>query len=582
MKIALICPWNPKETAIAQNQIAYFRCMCDYTDIDFFSDKTVEVEVISIKKLDLDTIKKYDVLHFQWGNNPLHFFEYSFMKKLKFLGMKFPTVSTIHEVDLQYMIGAHKNGWLSRYHLAMKYFTSFYKEILKNRMIPDILTTIDIVNNSDVTIVNSDYAKNRMLQEFSGFDLDSEKIVTARLGVDLQKFEISKEEAEKKVGIKLPEDKIIFLYVGFLHKIKSIDLVLKAFYFIDKFAKRDDFFFLVIGDGPDKSRLQRLANKRIPKNSAFMGFVEDIIPYYKMADIVINPRTFSRGEASATIPEAFSAGKSMIAPNLGCNHEYITNERGYLTENNDELDYMDAILYFLEHPDEISKRGANAKEFAMKSLDWRSQAKTFIKQYEKAVELHGNNKDYSKVRKKIFELVEATCHLFLYAGIQLKSRFKTTTMLDYEPVNPKILSNLESKVFMGENELVQLGTGWNNLEIWPPAVRWTNGHGIIYMPNIKTDRILEINVTGPPFETDINIFVDKKKQYSGKIENEWQNIRVKLQKNVSNNNYLSVEIVSPSWQASKILRSSDRRKLGVAVKRISIKSESKIYNGVFE
>lgn len=389
MKIALVSPWNPKETAIAQNQIDFFKCMHDYMEIDFFSDKTVEVEGISIKKLNMDAIKKYDVIHFQWGNNPLHFFEYAFLKKMKYLGIKIPIVSTIHEVDLQYLLRAHKEGWSSRYYLAIKYFSSFYKEIFKNRRIPDILTTMDIVNNSDIAIVNSNYAKNRMIQEFSIFNLNTDKIVVAKLGIDSKKFDINKNKVKDRVRIKLSEDKKIFLYVGFLHKIKSIDLVIKALYYIEKFAKRNDFFFLVVGDGPDRSRLQSLANKWIPENSLFMGFVEDVIPYYNMADVIINPRSFSRGETSMAIPEAFSAGKPVIAPNLGCNNEYITDERGYLTDN-DELDYMDAILYFLEHPIEISRHGANAKKFATESLDWRSQAKMFIQQYESAIDMHAN------------------------------------------------------------------------------------------------------------------------------------------------------------------------------------------------
>lgn len=388
MKIALVSPWNPKETAIARNQIDFFKCMRDYVEIDFFSEKAVEVEGISIKNLDIDSIKKYDVIHFQWGNNPLHFFEYAFLKKMKSQRINIPIVSTIHEVDLQYLLRAHENGQSIRHYLATKYFSNFYKEILKNKEIPDILTTIYIVDNSDVTIVNSNYAKNRMLQEFSGFNLDKDKIVTANLGIDSTIFDITKDDAKKKTSGKLPGDKKIFLYVGFLHKIKSVDLVLKAFYYIDKFAKRNDFFFLVIGEGPDKSRLQSLAEKWLPENSCFLGFVDDIIPYYKIADVVINPRSFSRGETSMAIPEAFSAGKPMIAPNLGCNNEYITNERGYLTDGDHDLDYMDAILYFLENPEEISKCGANAKKFATESLDWRSQAKAFIKQYERAIDLH--------------------------------------------------------------------------------------------------------------------------------------------------------------------------------------------------
>lgn len=394
MKVALVSPWNPKETAIAQNQIDYFKCMRNYVDIEFFSDKAIKIEEISIKKLDIDAIKKYDVIHFHWGNNPLHFFEYAFMNKMKLHGINIPIVSTIHDVDLQYLLRLHKNGRSYRYYLAAKYFNIYYKEIIKYKKIPDGLTTIDIINNSDVTIVNSHYAKNSILQEFSVFNINKEKIVTARLGIDSKKFDINDDEAKIKVDIALPENKKILLYMGYLHTIKSVDLVLKALYYIDKFAKRNDFFLLIIGDGPDSSRLQSLANKWISENSFFMGFLypEYSIPYYKIADVVINPRSFSRGETSMVIPEAFSAGKPIIAPNVGSNYEYITKERGYLTNSNDDLDYMDAILYFLENQEEISKRGANAKKFAAESLDWRSQAKNFIKQYERAIKLHNEQK----------------------------------------------------------------------------------------------------------------------------------------------------------------------------------------------
>ena len=82
MKVALVSPWNPKQTAIAGNQIDYFKCISKFVDIDFFSNEAVEVEGISVKRLEIDAIKKYDVVHFQWGNNPLHFFEFAFFANM--------------------------------------------------------------------------------------------------------------------------------------------------------------------------------------------------------------------------------------------------------------------------------------------------------------------------------------------------------------------------------------------------------------------------------------------------------------------------------------------------------------------
>lgn len=383
MRVALISPSDSRETSFVQFQTDFVRCMREFIDMDYISDKKGQFGGVDFKDINSIDLNNYDLIHFQWGNNPLHFFEYHFMKKVKFNRIKIPIVSTIHEVDLQYLLNAHKNGWLYRYYQGIRYLNSTYKNLILNRSIPNILTTIDIINNSDITIFNSRYAKDYLMHESSNLRIDiaDEKIIVAALGTDSRRF--SSEETINQVGANLPKDTTIFLYVGYLHPIKSIDLAIKAFYYISQFAKRNDFFFLIIGDGPYKSQLQKLANDLIPKNHAFLGYVDDIVPYYKMADIVINPRKFSRGEVSGVIPEAFSGGKLIIAPNIGCNNEYITKDRGYLTNKNDELDYMDAILYFLENPEYIHRYGNNAQEFALGSLDWRSQRDVFIKQYER-------------------------------------------------------------------------------------------------------------------------------------------------------------------------------------------------------
>jgi glycosyltransferase involved in cell wall biosynthesis len=383
VRIGLLSPSNEKETSFVQFQTDFARCMSEFVEIDYLSDREGQFGGVTFKDVKLVNLNDYDLLHFQWGNNPLHLFEYSLLEKMKFFRKRIPVVSTIHEVDLRYLLGANKNDWL-RYYLAARYFRGFYKELFRGMKIPDILTTLEIANRSNMVVVNSQYAKNRMLQEFK-FNFDANKIVTAYLGVDSHKFDISRLEAINKTGIKLPNDKVIFLYVGFLHEPKSIDLIIKALYYIKKFAKRDDFFFLIVGEGEDKARLQRLVNKLVPEDSTLVGFVDDTAPYYKIADVVVNPRSYCCGEVSGVIPEAFSAGKPIIAPNMGCNNEYIHDKNGYLTDRNNELDYMDAILYFLENPSEISKRGKNARKFATESLDWRRQAKKFIEVYKKVI-----------------------------------------------------------------------------------------------------------------------------------------------------------------------------------------------------
>ncbi len=381
MKIALISPGSVCETAIAQNQIDFVHCLKDSIDIRFFAEKSYGYDGLSIKTARLSRLSACDALHFQWGNNPLHYFEYLLLNKLVYAGLRLPVISTLHEIHLPYLFGAHADVEILKPFLEEK-----YRHLRVDKTLPPderlaLLTLFEVISYSDATVVNSQYAADRLrvLADKTGFDAG--RIIAAHLGIDSARLDREQIPEPPAISFNVPRDKMIFTYIGHLHEIKSVDLTIKAFGRF-KDTALDRFFFLIAGDGPDRARLEELAASTIPGRFVFTGYVNDLSACYAASDVVVNPRSFSRGETSSVIPEAFSSGKPIIAPDLGCNGEYVTEQTGYLARDNSVDAYAEAIGFMLKNPDQTAARGQHAKEFATTVLDWRAQAPAFISEYD--------------------------------------------------------------------------------------------------------------------------------------------------------------------------------------------------------
>ena len=147
------------------------------------------------------------------------------------------------------------------------------------------------------------------------------------------------------------------------------------------FARRDNFYLVVVGSGPEFDHLQFLAETLIPGRYYFAGNVPRVVPYYELADVVVCPRAFSRGEISGAIPEACAAGKPMIVPKIGGWNEYVDDSRGFPVVADDEIDYAEALLHCLENPSELTEKGIQSRHFAEQYLSWEKQKEIFISLY---------------------------------------------------------------------------------------------------------------------------------------------------------------------------------------------------------
>src|SRR5437763_10643235 len=119
-----------------------------------------------------------------------------------------------------------------------------------------------------------------------------ENIRAVNLGVNTTIFSPSPDDtAATRSELQLPTSRLLLLYVGRLAKEKNTRLLFRTFATLTESAP-EDFHLLVIGDGPDRSELERL-QARCP-NVTWMRYCtdsSDLARYYRAADLFVHPGT---------------------------------------------------------------------------------------------------------------------------------------------------------------------------------------------------------------------------------------------------------------------------------------------------
>jgi len=123
--------------------------------------------------------------------------------------------------------------------------------------------------------------------------------------------------------------------------------------------------FLVVGDGPLRSELERQAEALGLKSQVlFIGERKDIPAMLASLDVCVQPS--SSESLSNVILESMAAGLPVVASRVGGNPELIAEERGILVAPNDDRALADAIERLLRDPAMRAEFGMSAKRFARK------------------------------------------------------------------------------------------------------------------------------------------------------------------------------------------------------------------------
>ncbi|MDP6419618.1 MAG: glycosyltransferase family 4 protein [Candidatus Krumholzibacteria bacterium] len=187
-------------------------------------------------------------------------------------------------------------------------------------------------------------------------------------GVDFSFFEeIARQGGDSFSGLDSSKKKILF--VGATVRRKGLPYLLKAFERLRQ--DRDDLELIVVGDGPDRRRIQRKIPQQLRDDIHFVGFVPrgKLAEYYASADIFCAP---SLGQESfgMVLLEAMAAGLPVVGFDIEGYRDVVSHERdGLLVPPRDELALAEALDRLLATPEECIRFG-RAGQLKAESMDW--------------------------------------------------------------------------------------------------------------------------------------------------------------------------------------------------------------------
>ena len=238
-----------------------------------------------------------------------------------------------------------------------------------------------VIRNSDVVVAPS----TKLQTTLKDLDLDVQLTTLSSYGgcygVDTQLFKPVTPKLTEKIRRKyqLPPEAFIIVYAGRFVPIKRIDLLIKSFLSLKK--RLENAHLLLVGDGPEKPELLRLAHNH--PDIHFLGFLnqEELSRIYGACDVFA---LLSSGEGNAVgVMEAGASGLPAVVTPVGATPDLIKDGvNGYLTQPRIEEIVDKIILIHEEHP----QMAQNARKIAEENFAWDHIIKKHLELYHSLVE----------------------------------------------------------------------------------------------------------------------------------------------------------------------------------------------------
>jgi glycosyltransferase involved in cell wall biosynthesis len=195
----------------------------------------------------------------------------------------------------------------------------------------------------------------------TGFGASPSRVKVAAIGINVGRFRsrIGKNlEARNLLGID--KDAFVVGYIGRLSIEKNVKSLIRAVDDLMVSGEVENTILLVIGDGPEKKKLEELSKGLTIKHRIlFAGYRTDVPDIIQAIDVLALP---SLTEACPTVVlEAKAAGKATISSDISTIREIISDEETGLLVNPIKIEEIkEAILKLYNYPELRKKLTDNA------------------------------------------------------------------------------------------------------------------------------------------------------------------------------------------------------------------------------
>jgi len=212
-----------------------------------------------------------------------------------------------------------------------------------------------LLKNADLLVATS----TKEVEEYEQFGVKTDRIVLVGHAINHKEFETVKSKKYCRDHLDLDNSKFIATYLGRIHKIKGLDLLVKAASILD--GKK----ITIVIAGPDDGYLSEL--KKLIFSHDLKGKLIVLPAQYgdnksyllKASDIMVQP-SYSEGFSLALLEYA-SIGKPLVVTS-GCHFDEVEKYKAGIIVDGNPNDIADAINRLADNPDQIGHMSKNAKK----------------------------------------------------------------------------------------------------------------------------------------------------------------------------------------------------------------------------
>lgn len=269
-----------------------------------------------------------------------------------------------------YIIDAH--GSLPR-HFKKKKFKKFFF---------DVLIGNKILKNAKFFIAENELS----LSECVEFGVPKEKVKIIRPPFPVKDFKniVMLNLLENKYNISKSKKKILF--VGRLHKIKGVDLIINGFYELSK--RQNDIHLIIMG--PDEGELSYLKNLVFKYNLGdkvtFTGFIggNDKLSIIKECDICIQSSLYEQG-AGVPFESVLCGTPILVSDNSGAAMDVRRINAGILFNHGNSIDLALKIEYIFKNYIHIKNQTIIAAKKINEELSFENATKNYTFVYNDCI-----------------------------------------------------------------------------------------------------------------------------------------------------------------------------------------------------
>lgn len=209
-------------------------------------------------------------------------------------------------------------------------------------------------------------------------------IIVLPNAIDPDPFMINSKHSLEDLDIFDAKDRQILLVPRRLVKKNGVHVAIDALKILQD-RGIDNYYLVIMGDGPEKNNLVMKAQSLKLKSYIFIGSKnhEQAINYYKVADIVLVPSVISDGVEEATslsMLEGMAAQKIVITSNIGGMKEVMIHQgNGFTFEQNNPQELADLILEVSKIDDsKVNEIKKNAVNLVLEKHHYKVHAEKYL------------------------------------------------------------------------------------------------------------------------------------------------------------------------------------------------------------